>query len=472
MQLEFRSHMEVVDKTSMPPAARLVNRHRSAHTLTITGVHMSTILGTVSTPEAPRIPDLPIEIIEEFIQCSPSSSWPSLALASRLFHSLTTPYLYRNINLSTRTSIISCARTLVTRPATACSVHSLSIHYTSPGPHIQDFYDLILQAFCKISGLQQLKVSTFDDQLIHVLERSTFPHLTHFECEIIASPALIHFANHHPTLKSLELSPFEHISPNPRILPTIQLPRLESFSGNAQTTSVLGPSLSLRAAFVIWDAMDSNPEPGQPKSSELSKAGWNLDLVEVISNELPSITALNLFNVLVVDSRPSQGYVDAIRRCLPRFKCLQRLSLNCVDRWQMGNVECAMDSDFETVTKWGEVCPSIQEIILPHSGSMTWRPLAENIWIPDPNDPKGAVWLGDAITGSKYPVRGRIVNQLLHESAVLQYPLGECDGVIKPSPAFGGLLQSARLSTASAHRALRSVGSIVHCSSIDVYSRL
>lgn len=60
-------------------------------------------------------------------------------------------------------------------------------------------------------------------------------------------------------------------------------------------------------------------------------------------------------------------YLQSIKSHLSRFSQLQRLSINCIDYWEMGNVTCNLDEDFNTVTEWGETCPTLTEITLPRA---------------------------------------------------------------------------------------------------------
>jgi hypothetical protein len=118
----------------------------------------------------------------------------------------------------------------------------------------------------------------------------------------------------------------------------------------------------------------------------------------------------------------------AVKSHLTRFKKLQRLGLQCVDTWQMGDIQCVLEEDFQTVRSWGEACSSLQQIILPRgspfscstqhgtpefildSGTMGWYRVIDDLWIPDPRDQRGAAWLYRAVMRHEYPSWNRIVD--------------------------------------------------------------
>ncbi|KAF6742556.1 hypothetical protein DFP72DRAFT_830366 [Ephemerocybe angulata] len=260
--------------------------------------------------------------------------------------------------------------------------------------------------------------------LPYVLSHCTFPQLEQFQCELTLTSNLISFLNRHAGLRSIEVSPFE----NTRLfkegdLPTIDIPALEYFSGNAQAAAKLGPRVMLRSASVLWNAMDQHPHLAiqrlQPRGNDdhlrnlnCRRRGWNLDLLDLISASLPNILVLNVANVLVVDSRPTKDYLNAIESQLSRFKCLRRLGIHCVDTWQMGSIQCNLDEDFKTVKAWGAACPSLEEIVLPHSAGVTWHRVVDGLWLPDPRNQCGAVWLYESVMSRKYPDWNRVVKFL------------------------------------------------------------
>ena len=115
----------------------------------------------------------------------------------------------------------------------------------------------------------------------------------------------------------LEVSPHEDITSSVKpILPPLYLPELEYFAGNGEYLSAMSATISLRAAFLSWGAVDSSPEAAiavleRHSGDSLNvitcrRRGWNLDLIDMISTRLPYIYSLQIANILVVDSYPTE----------------------------------------------------------------------------------------------------------------------------------------------------------------------
>ncbi|KIK00454.1 hypothetical protein K443DRAFT_679172 [Laccaria amethystina LaAM-08-1] len=379
---------------------------------------------------------LPLEILEACISASDTTSWLSLASVSKIFHSLTTRSLYRDISLGSPLSVIACCHTLLSNSTAASSVRTLLINHSPNKPaelnqnDFSSYYASFRDALKSLVGIRALRLLVEDPSLVFVLKDSVLPRLQHFECRLILSSPLISFLNRHPTVNYLEVSPHEDIISSVKpTLPPLYLPELEYFAGNGESLSAMSPPIPLRAAFLSWGAVDSSPEVAiavleRHSGDSLNviscrRRGWNLDLVDMISTRLPYIYSLHITNILVVDSYPTEAYLEAIWSYLKRFKNLQRLVLNCVDVYGIADLACRMDVDFLIITSWGEACPSLMEISLPHSGRLSWHRITENFWIPDIENVNGSTWLYTAIISDKYPGWHTLVNKAekrIHEN--------------------------------------------------------
>ncbi|KAF9477266.1 hypothetical protein BDN70DRAFT_862077 [Pholiota conissans] len=373
---------------------------------------------------------LPLEVLEIFIQYSPLSTQLALARVSKLFHSLSLHPLYCNISLSSPRNVVACCRTLLASPSAAKVVRSFMISYTyystSSNTLLAAYYSVIKGALLALTGLHTLKLLVHDPYFVTLLKNRIFPALRQFECYLTPSIALIGFLNSHPKVNYLQLSPNENTSgeflDEDNKLPPVELPRLQYFAGNAQSIPCLGTSSTLRAAIISWNIMDTDPDlplSALQRSSHATlsllscrRRGWNLDLIEMISNHLPDIHSLHISNVLLVDGHPTEHYLQTIRSILQRFTQLHRFKIHCIDYWEMGNIACRLDEDFTTVTCWGDACPSLTEISLPHSEDLSWYRISENVWIPDPKHKAGAAWLSDAVTSKRHHKWGVIAEGL------------------------------------------------------------
>lgn len=404
---------------------------------------------------------LPYEVLEEIVDISSPASQILLCRVSKLFRSLTIRSLYRDISLTSPADTVSCCRTLAGSLEAATCVKSLSISYrcallASPlhtwshglislpvtRNFLSSFYGLISKALRSLTNLQSLKLLVLDPSLVFALRYCTHPFLHLFECYLGLTTPLIAFLNRHPRIFYLQISPHynEHQAlsvplwtqstkaPLPLLPPVVHLPRLEYFVGNSHSLPIITSYAALRAAFVFWDDSavpsftPSTPSMNAP--DPLSEAilplemtstqtlnllscrrkGWNLDLLDIVSERLPFIYALSITNLLhdagdgdVEGSYPSQVrscrllnkvtcthrverlqvMLERIKQSLGRFHNLQSFHLNCVGgdgNWQpnvavnevdTAALEARMDRDFKTVTLWGEACPSLTELILP-----------------------------------------------------------------------------------------------------------
>ena len=268
---------------------------------------------------------------------------------------------------------------------------------SSANSHLSAYYLLVQKALRSLPELQVIKLLVHDTRFITLINHCTFPSLRHFESYLKLSNPLIKFLNRHPSISYLQVSPYEDTSVlSDDVFQTLTLPKLQYFAGNGQSVPAIGDASILRAAIVSWDAVDTAPDvaiKALERSSfdtltllSCTRRGWNLDLIQIISNHLPDVLSLHISNVLLVDSHPTevspwsfsiipelnnsifqfhQSYLQAIRIVLRNFTRLRILRINCIDYWQMGDVKCQLDKDFSTVTEWGESCASLVEIALP-----------------------------------------------------------------------------------------------------------
>lgn len=366
-----------------------------------------------------RLLDLPAELIEQCIQRCSHSSLLALCRTSRLLYSLSMRSLYSDISITSARAMALCCRTLAAKPVV---VRSFSIHYPSHITLLPSFYQLVQQAFRAIAELRILRIQAPDPRLLGVLDQCTFPTLEDFQCQFTLSSPLARFLNRHTRLRSVDVSPFENtLLFKDQGSMTIDVPTLEYLTGNAQVVAKLGARVRLRAASVSWDAMDALPQLAirQLQSDHLRvlrcrRRGWNIDLLDLVSSSLPSIYELTVANVLVVDSRPTKEYLESVGEYLSRFRHIRRLSIHCVDAWHMGDIQCNLDEDFHTVTAWGRKSSSLTQVILPHSSMMRWHRATDDIWLPDPSNDCGAVWLYETVMSGRYPAWSRLIDFLRH----------------------------------------------------------
>lgn len=188
---------------------------------------------------------------------------------------------------------------------------------SSANSHLSAYYLLVQKALRSLPELQIIKLLVHDTHFITFIKHCTFPSLRHFESYLKLSNSLIKFLNRHPNITYLQVSPYEDTSVlSDDIFQTLSLPKLQYFAGNGQSVPAIGDASILRAAIVSWDAVDTAPDvaiKALERSSfdtltllSCTRRGWNLDLIQIISNHLPDILSLHISNVLLVDTDPSE----------------------------------------------------------------------------------------------------------------------------------------------------------------------
>ncbi|KAG6830516.1 hypothetical protein H0H87_007814, partial [Tephrocybe sp. NHM501043] len=265
---------------------------------------------------------LPREVLEEIADSVDLKTRLSLCRASRVWHWCTTPSIYRDVCLTSPSKAVGCCRAVIVRRIAAISMRRLTIRYTPPirpvAHYFAPFYALVRRALSCTSHLQELILQVPDPHYASLLRQATFHSLSRFECNLALTEALILFLNRHPTIVYLQIAPSAH-SPHASALgeglPRVSLPKLQYFIGDGEYVPAVVPNASLRAAFLVWDTVDSTPREAI-KSLEASsgatinlvscrRGGWNLDLIDLISTWLPDIYVLIITNVLDSESAPS-----------------------------------------------------------------------------------------------------------------------------------------------------------------------
>ncbi|KAJ7893264.1 hypothetical protein B0H13DRAFT_1625265 [Mycena leptocephala] len=364
------------------------------------------------------------ETLEEIIAFTPPESHLALCLVSKLLYALCVRSIYCDISLRSPAAVVKCCRTVVQNAMVASVVKRFEISYApSALPSFPSFYSLIGKALQQMTNVHDLVLLVADSKYTSVLTRCSLPRLHHFECCLSLDDTMVSFLNRHLQIRYLQLGAHEKISHHPRH--PIALPKLEYFIGNSSCVAPLIHRASLRAAFITWDAIN---EPTEESIAALERSstetlnvlscrrhGWNIDLLDRISTHLPHIYALSMTNLFFMDvlltHQPSN--LEAIGQFLARFSSLQRLAITCVNVWKPEEQPAPqMDHAFETVTAWGDVCPSLLECTLPQSNDVKWVRVCDNLWLPDPAQPGSTRWIWGMLRCHKYPGWDRIVDAI------------------------------------------------------------
>ncbi|KAJ6452414.1 hypothetical protein C8R45DRAFT_847759 [Mycena sanguinolenta] len=364
------------------------------------------------------------ETLEEIIGWTPPESHLALCLVSKLFYALCFRSIYSDISLRSPAAVVKCCRTLAKNVMVASAVKRFRISYPPfPFPSCSSFYSLIGKALYRMTNVQDLILLVPDTKYVSVLACCSLPRLHHFECCLSLDDTMVSFLNRHLQIRYLQLGAHEEVS-HPKH-PIVTLPKLEYFIGNSSCVAPLIYRASLRAAFITWDTVG---EPTDESIAALERSstdtlnvlscrrhGWNIDLLDRISTHLPHIYALSMTNLFFMDVVPSlqPENLQAIGECLSRFTSLQRLTITCVNIWKPDEQAVPqMDHAFETVTAWGDACPSLVECTVPQSNHVKWVRVCDNVWVPDPSQPGSTRWMWGMLRCQKYPDWDRVVDTI------------------------------------------------------------
>lgn len=171
----------------------------------------------------------------------------------------------------------------------------------------------MLQAFARIirAGLRNL-VS------VELVDVSTYPgifslmadlHFSRLEtCSLPFSSDIIPFLELHPKLFRLSVDPIPDISIQlDKLLPSIHLPALESFSGPQIAALSIIPNSRARHVGIFWDPrlartfsdfFETVARSGaEPLELQNTLVTWEPTLVTAIADNFPNLTALSVRNV-------------------------------------------------------------------------------------------------------------------------------------------------------------------------------
>ncbi|KAJ7218629.1 hypothetical protein GGX14DRAFT_356876 [Mycena pura] len=358
------------------------------------------------------------ETLEEIIAFTPPESHLALSVVSKLLYALCVRPIYSDVSLKSAAAVAKCCRTLANNAFAASAVRSFEISYAPSFLRpFGRFYSLIGRALQQMTNVQRLDLLAPDYQYIAALAHCSLPRLSRFTCCLFLDDTMVAFLNRHLQISYLQLGAHED-TPLPHDA-IVMLPKLEYFVGNTVCVAPLMHHASLRAAFITWDDVGQSTEDPITALERSStdtlnflgcrRQGWNIDLLDRISTHLPHIYALNLTNLFFTDDPPEHSNRQTIGMYLSRFSCLQRLAINC-NVWRTeGQRALQLDDAFDTVTAWGNACPSLVECTPPQTSTLKWVRVCDDLWLPDPANRTGTRWIWGRLRAGSYAGWDRVV---------------------------------------------------------------
>ncbi|KAF9004370.1 hypothetical protein BDQ17DRAFT_1424807 [Cyathus striatus] len=347
---------------------------------------------------------LPVEILHIIVDFLPLSVRHSLSLVSTLFHLITIRPIYTRIKLENATQVVRCCRTLAANTDIAKVVKLFHISYKSGDAeqiYLSSFYRIIQKGLKAMTELKELRLLVSD---------------LNFSIALNDLPA------------GGEL-PAGSVVPN-----AIQLPKLRIFAGNGTCVPALDQRASLKAVFLSWGLhVDTSPWPALKALQKTSSAtlnllacrrrGWNLDLFVAISLSLRDISMLRVSNVILVESHMTKDFVESMKLPLSRFRCLNRLEIECIVQWYDEGPNAPWMMILQLL-RLGETSALLCAIFLYRG--ISWFRMADNVWIPDPRREEATLWLTSKIQNKGSPRFEPIINYF--EKNLVEKPDDSPDG--------------------------------------------
>ncbi|KAJ7436859.1 hypothetical protein B0H11DRAFT_2255765 [Mycena galericulata] len=350
---------------------------------------------------------LPNETLAEIIQYLDAyRDLRALCMTSRLINALATPFLYRNLTLTTASMVSGCFLTLRdSSKAKAGFVRELSIasagegnddaHLTLP-PSVIDVIITVSQELCQ---LQYLELFVYP-AIAPLLHSAHFPTLRRFTSSVAPeySAALQAFINRHQTLTCLEL--FRTLGDNPTDPATsvpnlsLRLPNLLHYCGPGSLAAALVADIDadadteeLETVTVTWYADDPMEEPalaslGRARATPILAVVAFCDglseaaLLRCTAQHIPRIAILQLHKISTPATRFSAHEAHEIAQILTQFPelcVLKFLDFERDDaRDSVQSLETEVETDRSIVRAWGNACRALVYIGL-HGRAWTWK---------------------------------------------------------------------------------------------------
>jgi hypothetical protein len=321
--------------------------------------------------------------------------------------------LYRNIIMWYQACADECFAVLSKNAKAADAVRNVVINFSTPVTsfHFPDLHQKTVPAFglairaCAQITTLKIYVTHSPTAYLDALDGYTIPCLRHFECSVPFCDSLSSFLTRHTTITTLRLQSPVFESDTPCVL----LPNLERYTGSSLCIHAVARSAALRSASIDWPRgggykpiLELLADSSRESLNEIKfqRLGWNLDMMVEISQSLPHVKRLHLINLLSDVSDLEERIDEVVLKVgeyLPNFAGLRRLRFRCLDE-RSKEIEAeelssfhSIERGFETVTLWGEICPTLEECTL-YDGQR-WTRMKANLWLPDTIQTRGMRWV-------------------------------------------------------------------------------
>ncbi|KAJ6551822.1 hypothetical protein B0H19DRAFT_1264453 [Mycena capillaripes] len=341
--------------------------------------------------------EFPTELIHEISRRLEIKDLLILCRTSRQIHAICLEWIYRAISLKSPVQVLKWCETIRSRKEAADAVRELEILLYSKYPNVlKSFCTTFESAIIRMKNLQAMKVTA--RPLFQILSRMSFPRLLH--CILPASLDIFPFLCKNPSITYISIVPTEEGSLeafDASPLQSIYMPNMQRFDGpDIAACSVLPDSL-VSYVGIIWsrkldvDFSRALAAAGSAKTGIVQLKNmlfsWNPALPAAIAKHTPQIRFLEIRNIATFAATPEKeiflSALDDTLRCLPCVMgiCIVEGNPNPSYCRPIDRIEDDLESEFETVQRWGGISPTLTRIVLSNTAS-SWGRLYDDIWLP------------------------------------------------------------------------------------------
>ncbi|KAF5385360.1 hypothetical protein D9615_001012 [Tricholomella constricta] len=321
---------------------------------------------------------LPELLMEIFRSLAPPDLL-SLCLTSKNINAVATRLLYRSITLRAPAKAIRCFQTIIRRPEVAVAVRKLYLRFRPTHKLFSSFYKLVAAAIRCTTLLNHLGICFFGPPL-GFMQNVTLEHLT--RCVLPYSSELFSFLRRHPNIIILYVLPRQlPLHMKGPITPIPYMPKLRHLSAfSAMIPSMWSLPTTLRGADIFWQSQ-YNPakEISLLTTARLSYLTIMLphrniiSLIQALATHCSRLLDLNICLLPCAVHNHMTSTFNTIETYLELFHALNSISIKITKDQSPPQPPLGfsdIDKQFEMLTRWGKLCPTLEHGTLPTSSDV------------------------------------------------------------------------------------------------------
>ncbi|KAF7377880.1 hypothetical protein MSAN_00211600 [Mycena sanguinolenta] len=312
-----------------------------------------------------------------------------LCRTNHRLYAICVKWIYRVLDLKSPVQLLRCCKTIIARPEAAVSVLEFKID-CFPRYTLKSFHTTLQSAAIRMENLRVIAI--YSRRLFPSIADMVFPRLTGCNIPLLLDSASSYsFLRRNPTIESTIIIPaldqsiqnhLHHIQP-------VHMPKLRHFLGPEIAACAVVPGSPLSTLRILWlskppmgysrglgAVASSTAEPRELTNVILS---WDPALLRAIAMHTPRIECLNIrgqyLSGLTTEKKDFLSAMDATLRSLT---CLKDLVI--FDDTPFDRVADELESEFDRVRRWGDICPSLMRVTIT-DGFTAWKRFYE-IWVP------------------------------------------------------------------------------------------